>query len=219
MSMVDNEPTSFSDDANLLNVAISRAKSKLCIVVTGNELPEKSILSQLIGYIKYNNFETRDSQLHSVFDILYKQYTRQRLEYEKTKGTDLGELSENVIFDTLEKAISSSALKNIAILCHYPLSRLIAGGHDLSDGERKFINSPLSHVDFLLYNTITKRPLLCIEVDGWQFHHTEVQKHRDAIKNEILDKYGLKLVRLSTISVVTIDTIKNILIETLKSKA
>jgi DNA polymerase III delta prime subunit len=219
MSMVDNEPTSFSDDANLLNVAISRAKSKLCIVVTGNELPEKSILSQLIGYIKYNNFETRDSQLHSVFDILYKQYTRQRLEYEKTKGTDLGELSENVIFDTLEKAISSSALKNIAILCHYPLSRLIAGGHDLSDGERKFINSPLSHVDFLLYNTITKRPLLCIEVDGWQFHHTEVQKHRDAIKNEILDKYGLKLVRLSTISVVTINTIKNILIETLKSKA
>jgi very-short-patch-repair endonuclease len=65
--------------------------------------------------------------------------------------------------------------------------------------------------------TITKRPLLCIEVDGWQFHHTEVQRHRDAIKDEILDKYGLKLVRLSTTSVVTIDTIKDILIRAFKA--
>ena len=219
MSMVDNEPTSFSDDANLLNVAISRAKSKLCIVATGNELPKESILAQLIGYISYNNFEVKDSQLHSVFDILYGQYTQQRLEYEKTNGTNLGELSENVIYNTLEKAISTSALKNIDILCHYPLSRLIVGEHNISEEQRKFANSPLSHVDFLLYNTITKRPLLCIEVDGWQFHHTEVQRHRDAIKDEILDKYGLRIVRLSTTSVVTIDTIKNILIETLKSKA
>ena len=219
MSMVDNEPTSFSDDANLLNVAISRAKSKLCIVATGNELPKGSILAQLIDYISYNNFQLKDSQLHSVFDILYGQYTQQRLEYEKTTGTDLGVLSENIIYDTLKKAISTSALKNIDILCHYPLSRLIVGEHNISEEQRKFANSPLSHVDFLLYNTITKRPLLCMEVDGWQFHHTEVQRYRDAIKDEILDKYGLKPVRLSTTSVVTIDTIKNILIETLKSKA
>src|SRR5574344_1143666 len=219
MSMVDNEPTSFSDDANLLNVAISRAKSKLCIVATGNELPEKSILAQLIGYIKYNNFETKDSKLHSVFDILYRQYTLQRLEYEKAKGADFGELSENVIYDTLKKAISILELRNIAILCHYPLSRLIVDGRVTSDEQKRFVNSPLSHVDFLLYNTITKRPLLCMEVDGWQFHHTEVQKRRDIIKDKILDKYGLKPVRLSTTSVVTIDTINNILIETLKSKA
>jgi hypothetical protein len=143
----------------------------------------------------------------------------QRLEYEKAKGADLGELSENVIYDTLKKAISILELRNIAILCHYPLSRLIVDGRDISDEQKRFVNSPLSHVDFLLYNTITKRPLLCIEVDGWQFHHTEVQKYRDAIKDEILDKYGLKPMRLSTTSVVTIDTIKNILIETLKSKA
>ena len=47
MSMVDNNPTEFSDDANLLNVAISRAKSKLCVVTNGNEMPQDSIISQL----------------------------------------------------------------------------------------------------------------------------------------------------------------------------
>lgn len=31
LSMVDNSPTEFSDDANLLNVAVSRAKTRLCV--------------------------------------------------------------------------------------------------------------------------------------------------------------------------------------------
>ena len=63
------------DDANLLNVAISRAKTRLCIVTNGNELPKESNLAQLIAYIQYNNFEVKESKLHSVFDLLYKQYT------------------------------------------------------------------------------------------------------------------------------------------------
>ena len=84
MSMVDNAPTDFSDDANLLNVAISRAKTRLCLIVTGNELPEESNLSQLINYIRYNNFEVRESQLHSVFDLLYQQYSAERLRYQTT---------------------------------------------------------------------------------------------------------------------------------------
>ena len=82
MSMVDNAPTDFSDDPNLMNVAISRAKTKLCIVVNGNEMPANSNLAQLISYIQYNNFEIKESKIHSVFDILYKQYTAERLAYE-----------------------------------------------------------------------------------------------------------------------------------------
>lgn len=209
MSMVDNEPTSFSDDANLLNVAISRAKSRLCIVATGNDLPEDSILAQLIGYVKYNNFEINSSQLHSVFDLLYGQYTRQRLEYERQRnGKDMGELSENIIYDTLTKALSESGMKNIAILDHYPLSRLVPSENTLTTKQRDFVGSPLSHVDFLLYNTITKQPMLCIEVDGWKFHDTDVQRHRDRIKDEILAKYGMKPIRLSTTSMVTVESVK-----------
>lgn len=81
MSTVDNTPTSFSDDPNLLNVAISRAKKHFCLVTTGNDIPENSNLYQLICYIKYNNFEVKDSKLYSVFDMLYEQYTAERLEY------------------------------------------------------------------------------------------------------------------------------------------
>jgi len=212
LSMVDNAPTSFSDDANLLNVAISRAKSRLCIVATGNDLPTDSILAQLIGYVQYNNFDVTTSRLHSVFDILYGQYTQQRLDYEKHRGgNDLGELSENIIYDTLAMALEESRMKNIGILAHYPLSRLLPKVHTLTQQQQVFVSSTLSHVDFLLYNTVTKQPMMCIEVDGWKFHNTDVQKHRDKMKDEILGAYGLKPVRLSTMSTVTVESVKKII--------
>ena len=69
VSTVDNAPTEFSDDPNLLNVAISRAKTHLCIVTNGNDMPQDTNLAQLIAYIQYNNFEVKESRLHSVFDL------------------------------------------------------------------------------------------------------------------------------------------------------
>lgn len=50
LSTVDNYPTEFSDDSNLLNVAISRAKTHLCVVTTSNDMPQGSNLAQLIAY-------------------------------------------------------------------------------------------------------------------------------------------------------------------------
>ena len=66
-----------------------------------------------------------------------------------------------------------------------------------------FANNPMTHIDFLLYNSLTKIPLLCIEVDGWHFHRTDAQQKRDQVKDCILDKYGLRLIRLSTVQTIT----------------
>lgn len=209
MSMVDNNPTEFSDDANLLNVAISRAKSKLCVVTNGNEMPQDSIISQLIGYIQYNNFEVKSSKLHSVFDLLYQQYTAERLAYEAAHPAISEHLSENLIYNLLVEAIAALNLSNIGVLCHYPLSRLIANWNLLEDNEKAFAENPFSHVDFLLYNSITKDPIFAIEVDGWHFHKRNVvQQSRDELKNQIFTKLGLRLLRLSTTDTVTLETIK-----------
>lgn len=210
MSMVDNNPTEFSDDANLLNVAISRAKTRLCIVTNGNEIPQDSNLGQLINYIQYNNFEVKESKLHSVFDLLYKQYTAERLSYEATHRSVSSHLSENLMYDVLVKAIDKLNLSNIEILCHYPLSRLIADWDGLDDRERSFAESPYSHVDFLIYNSLTKRPLLTIEVDGWHYHkESDVQQSRDALKDQILLKYGLRPYRISTTDTINVETVIN----------
>lgn len=219
MSTVDNAPTEFSDDPNLLNVAISRAKARLCIVTNGNDMPQVSNLAELINYIRYHNFEVKASKLHSVFDLLYEQYTSERLAYENNHRAVSEYLSENLIHDLLTKAIKEQNLNNIRILCHYPLSRLIADPDQLDDTERTFAINPLSHVDFLLYNTITKQALCAIEVDGWHFHNqNEVQQSRDAIKDRILSTLQLPLLRISTTETVNLETMKKKLAQLILGK-
>lgn len=212
MSTVDNEPTEFSDDANLLNVAISRAKTHLCIVTNGNEMPQESNLAQLIAYMQYNNFQVRDSKLHSVFDLLYKQYTAERLAYEAVHPAVSEHLSENIVYELLVKAIAELGMTNTDVLCHYPLSRLIGDWNLLTDEEQSFAESPFSHVDFLIYNSLTKQPLQTIEVDGWQFHkNSDVQQYRDTLKDQLLAKFGLCPHRISTTDTVNVETIKKII--------
>lgn len=212
MSTVDNEPTEFSDDANLLNVAISRAKTHLCIVTNGNEIPQEGNLAQLIAYMQYNNFEVKESKLHSVFDLLYKQYTTERLAYEATHSVVLEHLSENLVYDLLVKAIGELGMANTDVLCHYPLSRLIGDWNQLTDEERAFAESPLSHVDFLIYNSLTKQPLQTVEVDGWQFHkNSDVQQYRDSLKDQLLIKFGLCPHRISTTDTVNVKTMKTLI--------
>lgn len=212
VSTVDNTPTEFSDDANLLNVAISRAKTRLCIVTNGNEISKDTNLAQLIAYIQYNNFEVKESKLHSVFDLLYKQYTSERLAYEKSHSQISEYFSENLMYDVLLKTIKELGWTNTEVLCHYPLSKLVADWKLLNEQEKTFAESPFSHVDFLVYNSLTKEPIQIIEVDGWHFHEdNEAQKARDTIKDAILTKLGIRFNRISTTTTVNVATIYQIL--------
>lgn len=214
ISTVDNEPTVFSDDANLLNVAISRAKKHLYVVTNGNEIPQNSNLAQLIAYIQYNNFEVKESKLLSVFDLLYKQYTTERLAYTAAHQSISEHLSENLVYDVLVKAIAELNISNTEVVCHYPLSRLIADWSQLDNKEKAFAESPFSHVDFLIYNSLTKRPLQVIEVDGWHYHkNNPVQHARDILKDQILFKFGLCPHRISTTDILNVDTMKTMLAE------
>lgn len=69
LTTVDDEVSDFSDDPYLLNVAIFRAKKKLCLVASGNEQPKDSNIQDLISYIQYNNFEVIGSSLYSVLNV------------------------------------------------------------------------------------------------------------------------------------------------------
>lgn len=203
MSMVDCEVKNFSDDPNLVNVAISRAKNKLIVITTENAIEENSHIGQFVAYARYNNFEVKDCKLRSVFDLLYKPYAEERLAFEASLKHKEGSLAEMLIFETLKECIADMQMKNVAIQPYYPLSLLIADDTLLSNEEKLFAHNPLSHMDFLLYNSLTKSPLLSIEVDGWAYHQKEVQKKRDHLKDCILEKYGLKPLRISTVETVT----------------
>ena len=59
--------------------------------------------------------------------------------------------------------------------------------------------NPATHVDFMVYNKVNKQPVLAIEIDGYSFHKEgTIQQERDKMKDHILEKSGIGLLRLST---------------------
>ena len=199
LTTVDNEITDFTDDPYLLNVAISRARRKLDLVVSGNEQPTDSNIYDLISYIEYNNFSIEESKIYSVFDYLYSQYTESRKEflkrYKKISTFD----SENLMYALITDTIKELGLSSYGVVCRQPLNMLIRDPSLLNDRECEYAMNENTHLDFLLYNKVSKKPVLAIEVDGYS-HHKEgtIQHERDKLKNHILALYNIPLLRFAT---------------------
>lgn len=54
-----------------------------------------------------------------------------------------------------------------------------------------------SHFDFTVFDNESKFPLFAVEFDG-KFHETEIQKNRDLIKNRLVDRFDLPLLRINS---------------------
>ena len=200
MSVTDDQITDFSDDSNLINVAISRAKKRFCLVVSGNEQEHKGNICDLIDYIAYNNLSVTDSKISSIFDYLFSHYTQERMRFlaghRKVSEYD----SENLTFSLIEKILSDyPEFNHLGVFCHTPLRNVIRDWSLLNEQEKKYISHYSTHLDFLVINHVTKKPILAIETDGYTFHNDETEQHqRDILKNHILEVYGLPLIRLRT---------------------
>ena len=75
----------------------------------------------------------------------------------------------------------------------------MVGLSKLKDEEAKYALNPLTHLDFALYNKISKKILAAIEVDGYTYHKAGTkQSERDVLQNSVLEKYEIPLLRFST---------------------
>ncbi len=199
ISTVDDEISDFADDPYLINVAVSRAKKKLMLVVTGNEQTKERNITDLIDYIQYHNFEVVDSKIYSIFDYLYKQYTEERKAYLQ-KHKKVSEFdSENLMYALIDEIIADNKYSCLDVICHFPLNMLIKNPELLNEQECKYAMNPATHLDFLIYNRISKKPVLAIEVDGYEYHKEDTaQASRDLLKNHILELYEIPLLRFKT---------------------
>lgn len=107
--------------------------------------------------------------------------------------------SENLMYGLLYDTIHNSVMSHLGILCHYPLRLLITDTAKLTDEERTYAGRNGTHLDFLVYNKVSRTPMFAIEVDGYTYHNemTE-QASRDKLKNSIMAKIGLRLERFRT---------------------
>lgn len=196
ISTVEDEISDFVGDAKILNVAISRAKKRLYFIVTGNNIKNSNI-NDFINYADYNNMEIVNSQIYSSFDLLYKQYELERLEFFKKHNRISKYDSENIIYYLIEKIIKD--YDNLSFHFHQSLNDLIKDKTLLNDEEKRYASHFNTHIDFYIFNNLGDKPVLAIEVDGYKNHKKGTKQHeRDLLKNSILDKYNIPIIRLKT---------------------
>ncbi|OFZ31905.1 MAG: hypothetical protein A2622_11850 [Bdellovibrionales bacterium RIFCSPHIGHO2_01_FULL_40_29] len=199
LSTVDNEATEFSDNSNRLNVAVSRAIDQLIVVVSDEDVRSDTNIGDLIRYIQYNNFAVIESKIHSVFDYLYASYSeRRRKLLAKSKNVSQYD-SENLMLAIIETVLKKNDLSNLKVAIHVPLRMIIRDTSLLTSDELKYATNVNTHVDFLIYDKVSKTPKLIVEVDGTRFHQDgSKQSVRDLMKNKILQKYNLLFLRFKT---------------------
>lgn len=112
----------------------------------------------------------------------------------------------------LKDPVERKPYASLSVICHQRLRLLLRNYDKLTNEEYRYATHPNTHVDFLIYNCITKIPLLAIEVDGFNYHKENTrQAERDRMKDTIFMKYGIPLLRLSTNGSEEIQKIKNML--------
>jgi hypothetical protein len=122
--------------------------------------------------------------------------------------------SENLMYGTIMDILSRHPYLSLNVICHQPLNMLIHDPKYLSDEECKYAMNTAAHVDFLVYNKISKKPVFGIEVDGFHFHKDGTrQAQRDKMKDHIFDLYNIPLLRFPTIGSGEIEKIERMLME------
>lgn len=207
ISTVDDAISDFADDPNLLNVAVSRAKKRLIVVVTGNEIPREKNIAALIDYIQYNNCEVVESKVNSIFDYLYLQYRdlkpekRRELKskYSKRLKQEVTQFSEELMAGLICDVLDEEVYGYLDFVAYYPLNHLFKDFNLMSEEELRFVRNSWSHVDFLIFDRTSHKPVLGIEVNGYVFHENNPeQERRDRMKNDIFRKYDIPLMTFLT---------------------
>lgn len=199
LSTVDNEISEFTDNANRLNVAISRAVEQLIVVVNDDDSLKDTNIGDLVRYIEYNNFTVIDSKVYSVFDYLYRCYAERRRKF-LAKNRRVSEYdSENLMYALINRVLKEKGGNRFDVAVHVPLKMVIRDTSLMTHPEEKYAMNDWTHLDFLIFDSIDKSPRLAIEVDGVRFHAEGTrQAERDVMKNSILNKYDLPIVRFRT---------------------
>ncbi|MCG3088373.1 AAA domain-containing protein [Sporosarcina cyprini] len=217
LSTVSNEIANndFADDANLINVAVSRAVDRLIVVTAdGSDNWHGTNIGDLIRYIRYNNFEVIESEIYSVFDLLYKSYSKQLLEVMRRSKKVSDYDSENLMNIVIKRVLGQAEFRSLDYVLHQPLRMLLKNTDKLTADEIKYLMNILTHTDFVIFNRLDKMPLLVVEVDGHAYHaNNPKQLERDRMKDRILQKYGIPIIRMKTTGSEEEKVLRNKLVE------
>jgi RecA/RadA recombinase len=196
------ERLNFVDDPRMVNVAVSRAKHRFTLV-TGDEVFTANN-GHIAALMRYMEYYAQDEQIVrapvvSVFDLLYKEYDQSLARLNaRLRPEDSRYKSEQIVAQVLREKLSDISLQAINFHTQITLSQVVSSSNPaLTPRELSFMRNGAS-CDFVLYFRVGKIPVGVIEVDGGS-HDRPDQAERDALKNSILAKSSISILRLRTI--------------------
>ncbi|MFC7624430.1 AAA domain-containing protein [Microlunatus sp. GCM10028923] len=205
----------FVDDPRLINVAVSRAIERFVLVIDNKLLPRSRHIRDLVGYIEYHDPHgsgARESKVISVFDLLYRDYSRQLRPLAARLSQRSRYRSENIMWSVLEGIVAEDPYRVFAFRAQVKLRALVPDTELLDEDELKYVRHAATSVDFVVFNRMTKKLACAIEVDGFEYHENKPEQlARDAKKDAICAKYGVPLLRLPTTGSREPDRIRNLL--------
>ena len=191
----------FYDADALTNVIVSRAKDRFVVVTTHGGVRLSRNVRALLDYIEmYDPSAIVQSDIVSIFDVLYNAYSESLERYSRVKWADRRRSpAENIAEQCLCDVLAEPRYARFGYQAQVYLRDALPNTRRLSEEQRSFAFRD-SALDFGVYSRVTKRLLLAIEVDGWQFHGmSQKQQKRDNLKDSIMSAYGVPVLRLSTI--------------------
>ncbi len=190
----------FYDSDAMTNVIVSRAKDRLIVVTTYGGVRYSRNIRSLLDYIQmYYPSNVVESDIVSIFDVLYGAYAASLEKYSHAKwATKRRSPAENVAEYCLRELLKDPAYKRLAYRNEVPLKDALPNVRRLNEAQCAFVYTN-SALDFGVYDVVTEKLVLAIEVDGWYFHgYSDEQQKRDALKDSIMAAYGIPVLRLPT---------------------
>lgn len=191
----------FVDDPQMINVAVSRAIRQFVLVTDHNLFFKRGKdIGDLIRYMQYSTLDENviESNVVSVFDLLYRQYSSKLVPLKAKMDQSARYQSEEALRVLLEDILAEPQYNRYSYVQGMLLRNLLNTVDLLTPEEVNLVNNRAS-LDFVVYYKLDKACALVVEVDGFAFHENNPdQQCRDALKDAILAKYGVPILRLPT---------------------
>ena len=190
----------FYDSDALTNVIVSRAKDRFIVVTAHGGVRLSRNIRTLLEYIEmYDPSSVIQSDIVSIFDVLYSAYSASLERYSRAKWSNWKRTpAENVADLCLREVLADPKYSTFGYHTEVPLWEALPNTRRLSEEQRDFVFTD-SALDFGVFSRVTGRVVLAIEVDGWEYHgNNKEQQRRDARKDSIMDAYDVPVLRLAT---------------------
>ena len=139
-----------------------------------------------------------DSQIVSIFDLLYKEYSKKLEKLNRNLFNKSKFKSENIMDTILNHELKKEDYKDYKYEREIVIRNILKNLDNLNDEEKTYVNNG-ARIDFVIYDKMDNKPKLLIEVDGFKYHkNNPKQLEKDRLKDTIAKKNGIDILRFET---------------------